>query len=134
VRDEDLVEVGGAVLRRARHVAEALFATEGGSPEAARIDRLMADFADFLGRAPGRGRLVMGFALFFLTWLAPLFIRRLGPLGALSLDERARALARVEAGGFATAALAPKAILCFLWFEAPETQRETGTVPTCLRS
>jgi hypothetical protein len=76
----------------------------------------------------------MRLALFFLTWVAPLFIRRFGPLGALPLDARARALGRVEAGAFATAVLAPKAILCFLWFEAPETQRETRTVPTCLRS
>ena len=134
VADRPPAAVRAGTLVAARHVAEALFAGESGPPEPGRIDRLVVDLADFLGRTSGRGRMVMGLCLFFLTWIAPLLRLRFGPLGALPVEERLRTLAKVEAGSFAPAVLAPKAILCFLWFETAETQRETGTVPSCLRS
>jgi hypothetical protein len=116
----------------ARVVMEALFSTESGPPDAARVEDVLDDFLDFVARAPLRGRLIMALSLFVLVWLAPLFVGRLPTLDGLELDKRAEALDRVEHGLFGPAALAPKAILCLLWFEHPATRVETRTEVTCL--
>ena len=112
-------------------IAEALFATEAGAPDSERVAWVCADFADFVSRAKGRGRLVLLLSVWFLTWLAPLAIFRLGPLASLPLERRAEALERVEKSALGFIALAPKAMLCLMWFEHPDTQRETKTEPTC---
>lgn len=119
-------------LARARVFAEALFSTESGPPDRARLDWLIEDLRDFLSRAGGNARLVLWACLLACNWLAPLFIRRMPTLADLTPDERALALDRVERTSFGPIALGPKAILCMLWFEHPETQRETRTEPSCL--
>lgn len=116
----------------ARAVMEGLFASDAGAPDPARVEAVLDDFLDFLARSPSRGRAIMVLSLFFLAWLAPLFVGRLPTLDGLDPDLRAEALDRVERGLFGPAALAPKAILCLLWFEHPDTRAETRTEVTCL--
>ena len=128
-READAVPAGFET--RVAAIAEALFATEAGAPDPKRVAWVCADFADFVSRAQGRGRLVMLLSIWFLTWIAPFFARRLGPLGELPIEKRAEALERVEGSGVGFIALAPKAMLCMMWFEHPDTQRETKTESTC---
>lgn len=116
----------------ARAVAEALFANEDGPADPERIEWVVAELMDFMARAPGRARLLLTLSLFALTWVAPFFVWGFGSLGSLELDKRAVALERVEQSLLGPAALASKAMLCLLWFEHPDTQRETHTEVTCL--
>lgn len=124
--------VAGFALPAARAVAEALFATEDGPADPARIEWVAAELMDFMARAPGRARLLLTLSLFALTWVAPFFVWSFGPLAGLDLAARARALERVERSRLGPAALGSKAMLCLLWFEHPDTQRETHTEVTCL--
>jgi hypothetical protein len=124
--------VAGFAVEAARGVAEALFAGADGPADPARIEWVVGELMDFMARAPGRARLLLTLSLFALTWVAPLFVWGLGPLGSLDLEKRAAALERVEKSFLGPAALASKAMLCLLWFEHPDTQRETHTEVTCL--
>lgn len=117
----------------ARAVAQGLFATEAGAPDASRVEEVVDDFLDFIARAPTRGRWIMILSLFALVWVAPLFVARMPTLEGLEVDRRAEALDRVEKSVLGPAALAPKAILCLLWFEHPATRAETRTEVTCLQ-
>jgi hypothetical protein len=135
VAQQEPTPVPPRVLRAARAVAEALFSSSDGPPDAARLEWVVGDFGDFLSRSNSRPRSVMRLCLFALTWLAPWFVfRPFVPLGWLSLPTRIRALERIEHTALGPAALAPKAILCILWFEHADTQRETNTIPTCLNA
>jgi hypothetical protein len=133
VRAREAEAVPAAFEARVAAIAEALFANESGPPDPKRIAWVCADFADFVSRAQGRGRLVMLLSVWFLTWIAPFVVRRFGPLGDLPIDKRVDALERVEASSVGFIALAPKAMLCMMWFEHPDTQRETKTEITCLK-
>jgi hypothetical protein len=133
VRARDVDVVSDRFEVRLRPIAEALFSTEAGAPDAARIAWVCADFRDFCSRASGRGRMIMLLSVWFLTWIAPFFVGRLSPLESLSIEKRAEALERVEASFLGFTALAPKAMLCMMWFEHPDTQRETHTETTCLK-
>lgn len=126
--------VSPGTLARARVFAEGLFSTEDGAPDPARIEWLLRELEDFLGRAGGNARLVLGACLFACNILAPLFIWRMPTLADLDPESRALALERVEQTALGPIALGPKAILCMLWFEHPDTQRETHTEVSCLRS
>jgi hypothetical protein len=116
----------------ARHVAEALFADESGPPPADRLDWVTEDFVDFMARSPARARLILGACLLALTWLAPLFVWRFGPLSWLDVETRAEAMERLERSPLGFAALGAKAILCMIWFEHAGVQKDTRTEPTCL--
>lgn len=120
------------MMDRAKIFAEALFATDEGPPDPERIRWLMDDLRDFLGHAGGRARGIFRLCLFACDWLAPLSVRKVPTLANLSRDERIRALATLEHSALGPAALGPKAILCILWFEHPDTQRETRTTPSCM--
>jgi hypothetical protein len=123
--------LGEFMLRAVGAVAEALFATEEGAPDPDRIAWVVKDFDHFCAVAPGRARGVMQLCLFALSWVAPLFVfRPFVPLASLPLPLRTEALERIEASVLGPAALGPKAILCLLWLEHPDTQRETGTTVT----
>ena len=122
------------VERAARAVAEALFSTEAGAPDAERLDWVAHDLMDFMARSAGRARLILRLALFALTFVAPLFVFMPVPLTWLSRERRVRALERMESSPLGPAALAVKAILCMLWFEHETTRVETNTPATCLRS
>ncbi len=135
VRNREGTPLPDWALVAARGVAEALFSTDEGPPDPARVDWVVEDFGRFFAAGPDRARTVMRLCLFALTWVAPLFTGSPGtPLAKLPREKRMHALDRMEASPFGPAALAPKAILCMLWLEHPDTQRETGTEPTCKRS
>lgn len=133
VRTRELDAVPATFEARLAAIAEALFATEAGAPDPQRVAWVCADFADFTSRASGRGRFILLLSVWFLTWIAPLVVWSFGPLGSLPLELRAKALERVEGSAIGFLALAPKAMLCMMWFEHPDTQRETHTETTCSR-
>lgn len=132
MRAREAQPVAEFALPAARAVAEALFANEDGPADPARIEWVAAELMDFMARATGRARLLLTLSLFALSWVAPLFVWSIGPLAALELDKRATALERVEKSVLGPASLASKAMLGLLWFEHPDTQRETRTEVTCL--
>jgi hypothetical protein len=111
--------------RRTRAIAEALFAGEAGSADPARIDWVVRDFADFLGRIEARSRFIFLLCTWVLTWIAPLFVWRFGPLESLDLELRIRALERTERSILGPSALGPKIMLCTIWFEHPEIREAT---------
>lgn len=122
-------------MHHAREFAEALFCEEHSPASPERLDWLMAEFAAFIegSNISGlRARWTLALCLFACHWLAPLFIRRMGPLGELDVADRIRALDRMERSSLGPATLAPKAMLCLLWFENPSVQKETSTQPSCL--
>jgi hypothetical protein len=122
-------------LAHTRSFAEALFSDQDKPASAQRIDWLVCEFEAFLSAsaaAGARAPLTLGLCLWVCEWIAPLFIRKLGPLTELALEDRVRALDRMERSALGPCTLAPKAMLCLLWFEHPEVQRETRTEPSCM--
>jgi hypothetical protein len=117
--------------KRLRAIAEALFASDVPA-DPKRIAWVAGDFCDFAASATGRARTIFVLGVWVLTWIAPLFVFRTGPLESLELDLRSRALEKIEASFLGFAALGPKAILCMIWFEHPDTRKETRTEMTCL--
>ena len=106
-----------------RAFAEALFSTEAGPPAAERMDWLMKEMEEYLQLAGPGARLIFGLALFTVTWLSPLFIRRLPTLRHLELAERVEALTRMEESFASAPVLAVKAFLCVVYYEHPEMGR-----------
>ena len=121
-----------AALRRARIVAEALFSTEAGPPPAARLDWMERDLADFFGNVSVRARLVFRLCVAVVYFLAPLLNGRLRTMGSLDVEERVRALHRIEATPLSIAYLGCKVILCMVYFEHPDAAAEIGWDQRCL--
>jgi hypothetical protein len=121
-----------ATLASARALAEAIFSTESGAPPAARLDWLMGELDDFLGRVGTRGRVLLLLSFFAVSWLAPLVALRLRPLRSLPLAARVDALERLERSRIAMPLLATKAILSVLYYEHPDAAREIGFDGACL--
>lgn len=115
-----------------RAIAEAMFASASGPPPAERIDWLVADYLDFVRAAGVRPRLLLGSALRAVTWVAPLAVGRRPPLGRLGVADRCRALERTEGSALGLAVLALEAILCIIYFEHPDAQRDIGVDTSCL--
>ena len=111
--------------RRARAIAEALFASAEGPADPARIDWVVADFAAFTEEVQPKSRLIFRFCVWVLTWIAPFFVFKFGPLESLALGERIEALERVERSFMGPAALGPKILLCTIWFEHPQIREVT---------
>ena len=111
-----------------RAFAEALFSTEAGAPPAPRMDWLMKEMDDYLQRAGSRARFVFGLALYVVSFLSPLFIRRLPTLRSLEVQERVDALTRMEESFAAAPVLAVKAFLCVVYYEHPDVQREVNHI------
>jgi hypothetical protein len=82
--------------RDARAFAEALFAGPHGPPPDERLRWLVADLADFLEQSGPRAWAVITGGLEVATWLAPPLIGKLPPLSRLSIEERCRALDKLE--------------------------------------
>lgn len=116
------------MLASVRAFAEALFSTEEGPPPAERLDWLVGQMGDYLERAGPAARLIFGLALFVVTWLAPLFIWRPPTLRGLEVEERIKALTRMEESFASAPVLAVKAFLCVVYYEHPDVQREVGHV------
>jgi hypothetical protein len=111
-----------------------LFSWNGETPDTERLEYIEHDFADFYARSQGTAPLVLRLSLFVLMYVAPLFIFRPTSLRSLSIENRARALDKLEASPLGPAALAVKAMLCILWFEHEKTQLETHTQTSCLKT
>lgn len=119
-------------LATARAVAEALFTTDAGAPEPARLDWLCEDLNDFVAQAGDRARLAFALCLLGIAILAPLLILRLPPFRALSRERRAEALERLERSPFALAVFGAKAMLCIVWYEHPASRAEIGHDGLCM--
>lgn len=113
-------------------MAEAVFSTEAGPPDAERIAWLSLEIEDLLARSGARTRWLLRVAVFVVGLLAPLFVGRLPPLGRLEVRERARALKRLETSSFGAPVLAVKALLCVLYYEHPQAALEVGFDGACL--
>ena len=61
-------------------VCEALFATHDGAPPYDRLHWVWTHIYDFSERVGGLGVFAFRLSLFFLTWVAPLFVLSLPPL------------------------------------------------------
>ena len=122
--------VSAASLRIARAIAESLFATDAGPAPRERIDWLELQVEDFLARIGLRARLVFSLMLRVVAVLAPLFIGKLSSLPSLPPEQRTRALLRLEER-FGEPLLAVKAILCLIYYEHPDAQREIGFDARC---
>lgn len=75
--------------------------------------------------------MVLGFraALAAATWVAPLLIGRLPPLGRLAPEERARALEALGSSRFyllRQTMLLLKAVACFCYAAHPDVRRQAG--------
>lgn len=115
-----------------RALAEALFTSDDGPPPAERIDWLVDDLDDLLGRAGLRARLLYTACLFAISVLAPLYLGKLPSLRALSQDDRVRALEHMERGSLGLAVFGAKAVLCILYYEHPDAARGLGFDGACL--
>lgn len=123
----------GPGLRRATlALAEALFADEQGPPPAERLAWLCDDLSHFMAHAGVRARGLFALCLFAISWGAPWMVWRLGPLAALDLNTRSRALSRFESGPLALALYAAKAMLCIVYYEHPDAAALTGYDGLCL--
>lgn len=121
-------------LRAARVVAETLFSSEEGPPPAARLDWMEHDLGDFFGHVTLRARLLFRACVATVYWLSPLLIGRAPTLARLDLEDRVRALHRLERTPLALALLAAKAILAIVYFEHPDAAEEIGWDQRCLTS
>src|SRR5687768_6753041 len=106
-------------------VAEALFASASGAPPHDRLAWLFTDLEDFLERAGPVSRTLFHVAMMALIWIAPL-ARLRPPLVWQRLERRIDSIVRIEAGMFAPAVLLVKAVLCVIYYEHPDAERETG--------
>jgi hypothetical protein len=120
------------MLATVEALAEALFSTEAGAPPRERLKWLSRELDDFMARAGARSRLVLRASVLCIAVVAPLLIRKLGPLRSLPLAQRTEALERMESGTFALPLLAVKAILCILYYEHPDAAREIGFDGRCM--
>jgi hypothetical protein len=116
-----------------RAIAATLFATDEGPPDGARLDWLLDDLDDFLGRAGARARGLLSLCVAAITWAAPLRVGRVGPFHSLDPASQALALERLEQGTLGLAVFGAKTLLCIVWYEHPVTARGAGYDGRCLR-
>lgn len=116
----------------ARAFAVALFRTQAALPPEERIEWLLDELEDYLGRAGARTQLVFGASMTAITTLAPLTIGRPPPLGSLPTMDRVHAIEKFEQTPLGLAVLGAKATLCFLWYEHPDVMREVRIDTACL--
>ncbi len=114
--------------RDATAVAEALFATLNGPPPAARVSWLVDDLTHFLGTVGGRSRLAFRAALTTVVQVSPKLVFSLRPFHTLSVEDRIHALDRLEHGPLGMSVFAVKTLLCFIWYEHPDSEIEVGLV------
>ena len=112
--------------RDARAFAEALFSGPSGPPPSDRLDWLMDDLADFFEQSGPRVLAIFVGGVTAASIVAPALIGKLPPLRRLSIEDRWRALDRMEETPFGLPLLAVKAILCILYYEHPGSLRDIG--------
>ena len=105
-------------------VCEALFATHEGPPPRDRLHWVWTHIHDFSVQVGGLGVFAFRLSLFFLTWVAPLFVFSLPPLRRLPVAKRIVALERFERSPLGMLFYALKAMLCMMYFEHPDAAKE----------
>lgn len=120
-------------LRAARAFCEALFSTKDGPAPVERMDWIVSEVDDLIVRAGWRSGGVYKGALLAVNFIAPLFIGLPLPLWSLSLEERVRALRKMEHSALAAIVLAAKSLICIMYYEHPDVQREIGFTRGCHR-
>lgn len=134
VRDRVLGRAGlsASMARTARAVAECLFTTRRGPPDAARLDWLLDEVDDYLKGAGSRARSIFRASTLAIEAVGPLYARRPLPFSRLSYERRLVALERLEAGPLGLAVFGVKAPLCFIYYEHPTSAAEIGYDGECL--
>jgi hypothetical protein len=122
--------VSARTIATVRAIAEAIFCTRIGPPEAARLDWIADELEDFLGRVGPDARFVYSLLVAVTARMAPLFVGRVTRLDRLPLGDRIRALDAMERR-FGEPLLAVKAILCLVYYEHPDAAREVGFDGQC---
>ena len=125
--------VGRRTLDNARAIAEAIFTTDEGPPPPERLDWLVADLEDFLARM-GRSRTTFAFGILALSILAPLFARSFTSIRSMSVDDRIKALTRIENSAVAFAILGVKLLLSVMYYEHPEGAAQIGYDAQCMKA
>lgn len=115
-----------AAYETALAVSQSLFSAPGRLPPHERLEWAALEFDDIVHFTSQRARVLLLVSLTLVKYLAPLFVRRLGPLTALPLDERTAALERMEASPLGALVLAVKVVLCTVYYEHPDAAREVG--------
>ena len=114
------------MLKAFRVVAEAVFSTSSGPPPPARMDWLVTELEDFMGRSGSYALFIMRLSLFALMVFSPLFIFAWPTLARLDVARRIEALTRMEESFASAPVLAVKAFICAIYYEHPEVERELG--------
>lgn len=86
----------------------------------------MEDVEDFVAKSGPRVLTIFAGGLTVASLLAPALIGKVPPLSRLSVEERCRALDRLEETPLGLPLLAVKAILCILYYEHPGSLRDMG--------
>lgn len=110
--------------RPIRALAESLFDHGAGIP-AARLDWLIDDLGDFLGRAGPKTRTFFLVTLMLLEFL-PLFFGFFGRMSRLHGEKRVAYLNRLDHSALAALIALPKAMLGLIYYEHPDAVLETG--------
>lgn len=106
-------------------LAEAVF-SDGAPPPPDRMAWTRYEFADFMARGSPRGRLMIRAGGLVVAIVAPLMIGKLRPFRRLGLEDRVRALEKMEATQLASIIIALRAVLCIVYFEHPDAAAEVG--------
>lgn len=115
-------------------LAEALFTTDEGPPPEDRLNWLCDDVDNFFAQAGERAKFSYWLCLTAISILAPVLMGKLPPYRALSREDRAHALERLERSPFALAVFGAKAVLCIIYYEHPDAARLIGYDGACLGS
>ena len=86
----------------------------------ARLDWLVREYADFMSRAPAKGRFLFSMATVVISFFAPVLIGKLPPFSKLSFSDRIRALRKLESRPIGKVLIPLRAILCLIYYEHPE--------------
>ncbi len=115
--------------RDAAAVAEAMFATSNATPPpASRVAWLIDDLTHFLDTVGGQSKLAFHAALKAVVLTSPPLVFKLRAFHTLPLESRIQALERFESGPLSVAMFAVKTLLCFIWYEHPDSAIEAGLV------
>ena len=131
VRHRTPAQVSEGTLRRSMAIAEALFHSDAGPVDPARIAWLREEFKSFLGHSGPWARFLAGSCAVFTTTLGPLLSFQFRRFGSLPIDRRLRVLERLEASPFALVLLGIKTMLCILYYEQPGAASELGFDGLC---
>ncbi|MEZ4375738.1 MAG: hypothetical protein R3B07_33315 [Polyangiaceae bacterium] len=113
-------------------IAECLFVSSSGPPPKARLNWLGRELDDFLERIGADARSSYLLGLFALSVLGPLLSISVTPLRSMDLEQRARALSKVESSFASGLLLAVKAMLCIIYYEHPDAAQSIGFDGRCM--